>query len=132
MTTSTTVATTTARLCARPRPSTAQARRITTPRPSFDQATPDADAWRGRAACRTADPDLFFPDQGDYVTTRAAVAVCHGCPVVDACLADAVAMGERYGIRGGLTAVQRRASRRPARVHTHAAAASQPAAARRP
>jgi hypothetical protein len=51
-------------------------------------ATTD-DGWRGQAACRHADPDLFFPKVGDHQTATAAVAVCPSCPVIDACLRDA-------------------------------------------
>jgi WhiB family redox-sensing transcriptional regulator len=70
-------------------------------------ATTEPD-WRRQAACRHADPDLFFPKVGDHQTAAGAVAVCRSCPVIDACLRDALASGEHHGIRGGLTAIQRR------------------------
>jgi hypothetical protein len=66
------------------------------------------DGWRRRAACRHADPELFFPPVGDSQTAAAAVAVCRSCLVIDACLRDALATGERHGIRGGLTGIERR------------------------
>lgn len=54
------------------------------------------------AACRAADPDLFFPDRGDAAAEAAAVAICAGCPVRVACYARAVRNGERFGIWGGI------------------------------
>jgi WhiB family redox-sensing transcriptional regulator len=76
--------------------------------------------WRERGACRTVDPDLFFP----LGTTRPAqaqearaLAVCARCPVVDPCLAWAMAR-EDEGVWGGTTALQRRLTRhrKPDRV----------------
>lgn len=52
------------------------------------------------AACRTADPDLFFPETA--AAEAEAVAICAGCPVRVACYARAVQSGERYGIWGGV------------------------------
>lgn len=54
------------------------------------------------AACRTADPDLFFPDPGDTGAEAQALAVCAGCPVRAQCYARAVENGERWGIWGGV------------------------------
>jgi WhiB family redox-sensing transcriptional regulator len=85
--------------------------------------TTDAGNWRSHAACRHADPDLFFPKPGDYVTAAEAIAVCRTCPVTDACLQDALDTRERHGIRGGLTPFERRklpTQRRPSR-RPHAA-----------
>jgi DNA-binding transcriptional ArsR family regulator len=63
------------------------------------------------AACRAADPALFFPDPGDTRTQAQAVAICAGCPVRAKCYARAVQNGERWGIWGGvnfaMTAVNR-------------------------
>lgn len=70
--------------------------------------------FRHRAACRSVDPELFFPAsvEGDEfeVQVAAAKAVCAGCPVLQACrlwalqqLAD--------GIAGGMTEDERRAER---------------------
>lgn len=75
--------------------------------------TPSEDRWRDQAACRGADTELFYPTEADDVTTAKAVAHCQVCPVADACLTDALATGDRYGIRGGLTERQRRA------LHSH-------------
>ena len=70
------------------------------------------------AACRKADPDLFFPDEGDNVAQIAeAKAVCDGCAVKDGCLAFALEFPQ-YGIWGGLTDKERRRLRRVARRGT--------------
>ncbi len=66
--------------------------------------------WRGHAACRGADPDLFFPD-GDIGSTRAQVKtaklICRRCPVSATCLNWALASGQEAGIWGGLTEDER-------------------------
>lgn len=71
-------------------------------------ATVSAD-WRARAACATADPDLFFPDS-DTPAARIAEAkkICASCPVREACLKDAIRRGETEAICGGLTGPERR------------------------
>ena len=61
--------------------------------------------WRLWAACLGADPDLFFPRQGD--TVNEARAICSTCTVSVECLTDAVARGERAGVRGGMSPGQR-------------------------
>lgn len=74
-----------------------------TPRPA------DRD-WRGRAACRAVDPELFQPSTESGPTHDAQVAeakaVCAGCPVRKMCLEFALAMLP-YGIAGGLTETER-------------------------
>jgi Transcription factor WhiB len=54
------------------------------------------------AACRTADPALFFPEPGDTGAEAQALGVCAGCPVRAQCYARAVENGERWGIWGGV------------------------------
>jgi len=54
------------------------------------------------AACRTADPGLFFPEPGDTGAEAQALAVCAVCPVRAQCYARAVENGERWGIWGGV------------------------------
>ncbi len=75
-------------------------------RPAGDR--PD---WRADAACRDADPELFFPD-GDIRSARAqlktAKLICRGCPVSATCLNWALASGQEAGIWGGLTEDERR------------------------
>lgn len=64
--------------------------------------------WRDFAACRGMNPDVFYPSKGDPQGVEAAKAVCRGCPVVAACLDDAVQSGEDDGIRGGMATRERR------------------------
>ena len=67
--------------------------------------------WRDAAACRDADPELFFPDD-DLRSARAqlktAKLICRGCPVSATCLSWALASGQEAGIWGGLTEDERR------------------------
>lgn len=62
--------------------------------------------WRSDAACAGMRADLFFPGRGE--SPAEAKAVCRGCPVRDACLADALEGGERFGVWGGLSERERR------------------------
>jgi WhiB family redox-sensing transcriptional regulator len=65
--------------------------------------------WRRLAACRTHDPDLFFPSSP--LGVAAAKQVCAECPVRASCLTDALAWEtdrSRHGIAGGLTPTERR------------------------
>jgi WhiB family redox-sensing transcriptional regulator len=71
----------------------------------------------GDAACRTEDPELFFPPDDERPADRKArvaraVAACHECPVQAACYAAAVANGERHGVWGGVDFTQSRRQRR--------------------
>jgi adenine-specific DNA glycosylase len=47
----------------------------------------------------TAEDDPFF--DGGEDNERAAIAICHLCPVQDACLAYAIGTGQQYGVWGG-------------------------------
>ena len=72
--------------------------------------TPDLSA----GACRTADPDLFFPPDAELVKAgqrreAAAKAICAGCPVRDECLAYALESRQAFGIWGGADERERRA-----------------------
>lgn len=69
--------------------------------------------WDKRAACRDADPELFFPVSETGPHVEQAKAVCRGCPVRTDCLERAVRAGEPAGIWGGLTAPERRRLRAP-------------------
>jgi WhiB family redox-sensing transcriptional regulator len=89
-------------------PVTGRAER-TAPRLTARRGVPWPGRWAARAPCAQADPDAWFPDQGQGGLARAAVKVCAGCPVVTECLAHALAVRELHGIWGGLTARQRRA-----------------------
>jgi hypothetical protein len=70
--------------------------------------------WRHRAACRDADPEIFFPvaESGPALDAAQAhaLAYCARCPVRAECLAFALDVLP-YGIAGGMTAEQRRGLR---------------------
>jgi WhiB family redox-sensing transcriptional regulator len=79
--------------------------------------------WRAAGACRSADPDLFFPvavgtAAGEQISR--ALRICAGCPVRQQCFDFAMRSRESVGIWGGTTPEERiralRArNRRPAR-----------------
>jgi len=72
--------------------------------------------WRLEAACRSADPDLFFPvsESGPSIEQIAkAKAVCAVCKVRRECLSFAMATRQAQGIWGGTTEAERRRGRRP-------------------
>jgi WhiB family redox-sensing transcriptional regulator len=75
------------------------------PAPVFERDEP---AWMAEAVCRGRDPEIWFPLPADAETHEAARRICATCPVMIACLNDALAYGEKAGIRGGLTADERR------------------------
>jgi WhiB family redox-sensing transcriptional regulator len=62
--------------------------------------------WRKDAACQRIDPEIMYPSH-DTMAIRAAKDVCRACPVVDACLAEALARGETEGVWGGMTPEER-------------------------
>jgi WhiB family redox-sensing transcriptional regulator len=66
----------------------------------------DREHWRSNAACREADPELFFPDGA--VQSAQAKAVCATCPVQAECLRWALSSGERYGVWGQTNYTTRR------------------------
>ena len=68
--------------------------------------------WSKDAACRNSDPEQLFADSPGQ---RRAKAVCTGCPVRIACLAEALDEGIEFGVWGGHTERERRAllRRRP-------------------
>ena len=76
--------------------------------------------WRDGAACRDADPDLFFPigTTGPSLDQiNEAKRICLSCPVRKQCLARALELGAASGIWGGTTEDERRALRRAAARH---------------
>ena len=82
--------------------------------PSRPAEAPSA-GWRLRAACRQADPDLFFP----IGTTGPAIGqigeakrICQACPVRTSCLGWALRHGISFGIWGGTTEDDRQVLRR--------------------
>jgi WhiB family redox-sensing transcriptional regulator len=68
--------------------------------------------WRMRAACRTADPELFFPEGTSGPALEAvgrAKSICRECPVRARCLDWALTHNAAFGIWGGRTEGERRA-----------------------
>ncbi|NUV52920.1 WhiB family transcriptional regulator [Streptomyces coelicolor] len=73
------------------------------------------DNWRRSAACRTEDPELFFPigtSGPALLQTEQAKAVCRGCPVREQCLEWALETGQSIGVWGGTSETERRALKR--------------------
>lgn len=66
--------------------------------------------WVVFAACRNADPDLFFP--GTAAEEARAKAICATCPVVQECRAYASDARETFGVWGGAGEKQRRLAHR--------------------
>jgi WhiB family redox-sensing transcriptional regulator len=70
--------------------------------------------WRDDAACRDADPELFFPIGTAGPALREigeAKRICRCCPVQTRCLAWALDHGIPDGVWGGTTEDERRAIR---------------------
>jgi WhiB family redox-sensing transcriptional regulator len=70
--------------------------------------------WRSLAACRSVDPDLFFPvslSGRSLAQVTEAKAVCAGCPVWRECLEFAVRTHQAHGIWGGVTEDERARAR---------------------
>ncbi|MDX3283887.1 WhiB family transcriptional regulator, partial [Streptomyces scabiei] len=71
----------------------------------------EAARWDTAAACQGWDLDPFFAEKEK--TQRSMQGVCRGCPVRLPCLKDVLGYEGgfymRYGVAGGLTALQRRA-----------------------
>ena len=75
--------------------------------------------WRSRAACRHADPDLFFPEGTNgpaLAQLDEAKRICLSCPVRRQCLTWAVDHDISSGIWGGATPDERWAIRRAAGI----------------
>ncbi|MFI9154542.1 WhiB family transcriptional regulator [Streptomyces sp. NPDC053367] len=73
--------------------------------------------WRDDAACRSVDPDLFFPRVGEATHAVAeAQAICRRCPVRAECADTAIKLGEYWGVWGGMTQTQLRTRSRQYRA----------------
>lgn len=70
----------------------------------------DRPDWMLDGACRDHPVDLFFPARGGDVS--APKKICEGCPVREECADYAVVNGEKFGIWGGLSELERRPLRR--------------------
>lgn len=68
------------------------------------------DWWRA-AACRDAEPELFFPisaKPASNAQVKRAKLICASCPVRSNCLSYAIDHRQEQGIWGGLTEEERR------------------------
>lgn len=63
--------------------------------------------WHCAAACRSCDPELFFPISPAGPATECQVteakAVCARCPVRAECLDWALSTGQAHGVWGGMS-----------------------------
>lgn len=62
--------------------------------------------WAVFAACRDAEPNLFFSGSRDE--ERVALALCRTCTVRNDCLDHALELRERFGVWGGTTEKDRK------------------------
>jgi WhiB family transcriptional regulator, redox-sensing transcriptional regulator len=79
--------------------------------PTYDVYRRD---WRESAACRSADPELFFPvsSAGPALDrTERAKAVCAACRVRRECLQFALATRQAHGVWGGMSEQERKKER---------------------
>lgn len=68
--------------------------------------------WQYQGACRDAEDTLFFHPEGERGAARRrrieqTKAICAGCPVLQQCREQALAIREPYGIWGGLSEEER-------------------------
>jgi len=88
---------------------------------TWGMGTDPADDWRENARCRPIAhkrPEIFYPlglEKGanDTAGIQIAKQFCAPCPVREECLAEALRLGERWGVWGGLTPAERAAMRDP-------------------
>ncbi len=67
-----------------------------------------------QANCRGVNASLFFPERGEDIDD--AKAVCQGCAIRAACLEEALARNEQWGVWGGKSVNERRAIRKARRA----------------
>src|SRR6516225_7863628 len=82
--------------------------------PAQRSDTPVTGAWRVHAACRRADPRLFFaagPSEAAFAQAAQAKRICAGCPVRAVCLEWALTTEREIGVWGGTVPEERRALR---------------------
>lgn len=70
--------------------------------------------WTEKAACRFAEPEVFFPVPENERSLADARKVCGSCPVRQECLDEAlrVPADKDHGVWGGMTTDERRYLRR--------------------
>jgi WhiB family redox-sensing transcriptional regulator len=64
------------------------------------------EVWMEQAACRSSDPNVFYPNRGD--STEPAKAICRDCPVRQDCLDHAIDQRETQGVWGSMSVRERR------------------------
>jgi WhiB family transcriptional regulator, redox-sensing transcriptional regulator len=74
-------------------------------------ATNASSSWWELAACRSADPELFFPitsAAAGHPDIARAKAMCARCHIRDRCLDYAIDSHQVHGVWGGTTEEERR------------------------
>lgn len=74
-----------------------------------------SDGWRQRSACRSVDPNLFFPTGSanhGAESSEVAKQVCSDCAVTAECLDFALRANLEAGVWGGTSEDERRRLRR--------------------
>jgi WhiB family redox-sensing transcriptional regulator len=76
--------------------------------------------WIGSARCRGMDPSVFYPGRGDNAGMQQAKRICASCDVRQECLEESLVDESGWpgpdGVRGGLSARERRALLREQRI----------------
>lgn len=72
------------------------------------------ESWREQALCAEIGFIDFHPDKHDHNMTRMNIAkrICSMCDVQEACLEYSLAVGDDYGIWGGMSPKERQKLRR--------------------
>lgn len=71
----------------------------------------DSQGWRDQAACRSTDPELFFPTGSTgsaLAQIQEARSICRSCPARRPCLQFALETNQEAGIWGGTDEEERR------------------------
>ncbi len=90
--------------------------------PPITMPAPTRLAWMRDAACRSSDPNVFFPERGDRDTLEVARSICRTCSVAEECLAYAVTLPPQdAGVYAGRSVRQLRPMRREWRAARRAA-----------
>jgi WhiB family redox-sensing transcriptional regulator len=64
-------------------------------------------SWVSRSACRNS-PFFLNANMNDINSIKACKDVCSSCPVLNKCLAYAIANEEKYDVWGGMTPAERK------------------------
>ncbi len=65
------------------------------------------DRFKEHAACKDADPALFFPETAANRVYKEAIAICKTCTVYKDCMRYAINNKIPFGVWGGLSPKQR-------------------------